>query len=97
MATDYKVGLKPSLRQSVEQWSDEDQDVLLGLIAALAEFGFDVICGARTGMIEGLAVEFVEPGETLEMVWARMFLDLATQSIALRVHQRGDTILLEAG
>lgn len=97
MATDYKVGLTPSLRKSVEQWNDEDQDVLLGLIAALAEFGFDVICGARTTMVEGLAVEFVEPGETPEMVWARLFLDLVTQCIALRVHQRGDTILLEAG
>ncbi len=97
MVTSYKVGLTPSLRKSVEQWTDEDQDVLLGLIAALAEFGFDVICGARTATVEGLAVEFVEPGETPEMVWARVFIDLVTQCIALRVHQRGDAILLEVG
>lgn len=97
MATSYKVRLTPSFRATVQQWTEEDQDVLLGLIASLAEFGFDVICGARTTMVEGLSVEFVEPGETPEMVWARAFLDLATRCVAFRVHQRDDLIVIEAG
>ena len=48
-------------------------------------------------MVKGLTVEFVEPGETPEMVWARVFLDLVTQRIVLRVHQHGDAIFLDAG
>lgn len=97
MATSYKVGLVPSFGRSVEQWTEDDQDVLSGFITALTEFGFDVICGARTAVVDGLAVEFVESGETPEMVWARVFLDLTTHCCTLRVYQRGDFILLDAG
>lgn len=97
MATSYNVGLTPAFRTTVGQWSDDDQDILLGLIAALADFGFDVICGGRTMTVEGLSVEFVEPGETPDMVWARVFLDLTSRCAPLRLHQRDDRIVIEAG
>ncbi|MEA1015155.1 hypothetical protein [Sphingosinicella sp. LY1275] len=97
MVAIYKTRLTSSLREAVETWSEGDQDVFLGFKAALDEYGFDVICGGAVGVVYGLSVEFVEPGETPDMVWARVFIDCGTRLITLRVHRRGEDIFLEAG
>lgn len=96
MVSTYKVGLTPSLRDAAEQWSAKDQAVLWGFMMALADNGFDVIGQAFTSRASGIDVEFIEPGETPEMVWARVYLPFG-RTRAVRVVQRDTHIILDEG
>ena len=98
MVTAYTVRLSPKLILSIGSWNSHDQDALLGFQMALEECGFDAVCGVSSATVPGMNVEYVEPGETPDMVWARIFLDLASgESVALRVDQRGSEIVIGTG
>lgn len=95
MASLYHVRLKPGFQNDVQQWAEDDQNVLLGFIAALEDHGFDVIGRAGTDHVPGLTVEFIEPGETPDMVWARLYLELSSGLVTLTVHWLGNDIVLD--
>ncbi|WP_174273637.1 hypothetical protein [Sphingomonas bacterium] len=70
---------------------------MFAFVSCLRIDGFDLIAGGKAFDVPGLVVEFIEPGEIPEMVWARMFLLLDQSSITLTARRYADRLVLEKG
>lgn len=77
MENRFQVKLKSQLANVASSFSSADRIFLSGLIRALSSDGFEVILGPMAIAYEslGIDVDYVEPGETPDMVWARFFLE----------------------
>ncbi len=97
MADLYRITLTEVLVADIEQRSEADQDVMFALVSQLRIDGLDLIAGAKAIRVPGLDVEFIEPGETPDMVWVRFFLSLDDSMIVLVARQKPDRLLLDLG
>jgi len=97
MVAAYNVNVLPDLNAKAGGWADEDKYTLLALIELLEEFGFDLIVNTAGKRAEWLSVEFIEPGETPDMLWASAFIDMQVGSFKLRISCNGDAIDVDSG
>ena len=97
MAETYRITLTEALVADIERRSEADQDVMVAFVSQLRIDGFDLIAGAKAIGVPGLDVEFIEPGEIPDMVWARFFLSLDDSAIVLMAHQKPDRLVLDLG
>lgn len=97
MAVAFEVILSPNLKAAFSDWSEDDRYKLLALVELLEEYGFDAIINAVDKGIDWFAVEFVEPGEIPDMLWARAFIDLEEGSYTLRITFEESVLEVDSG
>lgn len=70
---------------------------MLAFVQQLRKSGMDLIFDALGGTVQGVDVEFIEPAEQSELIWARFFLQLQESSVTLTISQGEFRLFLEKG
>lgn len=97
MDKQYRITLSPALIAEIEQRSELDEDDMLAFVQQLRKSGMDLIFDALGGTVSGVDVEFIEPAEVPELIWARFFLQLQESNIMLTITQGEHRLFLEKG
>lgn len=97
MVQQHEVIVGPTLDELFMGWTESDRKQLLGLIELLEENGFDLMVNTAGYRAAWLSVEFIEPGETPDMLWATAFIDMQETSLKLRVTCENGAIIVDSG
>lgn len=97
MSTKFDVSISPDLEQSILEWGEDDQDDVIALFEALEEEGFDIIVAASLWGHEWPAVDFIEPGEIPDMLWATVFVGSHGSAHKVRVTCPNGKIVVDSG
>lgn len=93
----FELDVTDHLAADAEGWTAEDYDKLVALIELIEESGFESIAGTLLSPVDWFTLEFIEPGETPEMLWAKVFIHGEGADHAVQIRHKNGKIEVDSG